>query len=80
MALSARDQSVLEAIAGQLRADDPAFARRFSEHGDGEVTSERIVSSRELWPVALIVVCLAVFAAAMIVAGSPESLPHVVTR
>ncbi|WP_327085895.1 DUF3040 domain-containing protein [Nonomuraea sp. NBC_01738] len=80
MALSSRDQSVLDAIARQIAADDPALVRDLSEHGDGVVTAERIHSTWDAWPVALIAICLAVFTVVLLLAGSPHSLPHTAIR
>lgn len=80
MALSAREQTVLDAIARQFAAEDPALVKSLTEHGDGAVTAERIVSSRDLWPVALIAVCLAVFTAVLVMTGSPHPLPNAVIR
>lgn len=87
MALSAREQSILDTIASQFRTDDPAFARLMSERlGErpdeqpGGTAAGHTVPSRQLWPLALLVTCLVIFAAAMVLAGSPVSLSHGLTR
>ncbi|MEV4064760.1 DUF3040 domain-containing protein [Nonomuraea dietziae] len=73
MALSERERQVLDGIARQFAADDPALARSFSEHGKGPVTAERIAGRWDAWPAALIAVCLALFALVLILSGSPQA-------
>ncbi|MER6945696.1 DUF3040 domain-containing protein [Nonomuraea sp. NPDC000554] len=80
MALSARERSVLDGVARQVRAEDPTLAQDLSEHGSGAVTSERIPSLWEAWPVALVAVALVAFALTLLLTGSPETLPHPVIR
>ncbi|GGS86606.1 DUF3040 domain-containing protein [Nonomuraea spiralis] len=71
MALSARDRSVLKAIARQVREEDPALFAAMSRHG---------ARSPLAWPVALMALCLAVFAVVLLLSGSPDALPHTVIR
>ncbi|MFD1937848.1 DUF3040 domain-containing protein [Nonomuraea mangrovi] len=78
MSLSARERQILDAIARQFAAEEPALARGFSEHGRGRVTAERITAERskgrwEAWPVALIAVCLAVFAVVLLLSGNSRT-------
>ncbi|MBB5077023.1 DUF3040 domain-containing protein [Nonomuraea endophytica] len=80
MALSAREQTVLDAIARQLAVEDPALVKDLSEHGSGVVTAERIPQAWDAWPVALIALCLAVFTVVLLLSGSPSDLPHAVIR
>ena len=76
MALSEREKSVLDAIARQFASEDPVLARDLSEHGDGAVTAERIPSPWDAWPVLLIAICLAVFAFALLMSGTPDTVSH----
>ncbi|MFI6596827.1 DUF3040 domain-containing protein [Nonomuraea sp. NPDC050536] len=80
MALSARERSVLNAIARQIISEDPRLARDLSEHGRGAVTAERIPSGRGSWPILLIAVCLAVFAVTLLVSGGSGSSTHPAIR
>ncbi|NUR91956.1 MAG: DUF3040 domain-containing protein [Nonomuraea sp.] len=80
MGLSARERSALDAIARQFSAEEPVLARDLAEHGDGAVTSERIVQPWDAWPVLLIAVCLAVFALALLMSGTPDTLSHASIR
>ncbi|MET9339774.1 MULTISPECIES: DUF3040 domain-containing protein [unclassified Nonomuraea] len=73
MSLSARERKILDAIARQLATEEPALVRGFAEHGRGPVTAERINGRWEAWPVALIAVCMAVFAVVLLVSGNPRS-------
>jgi hypothetical protein len=77
MALSAREQAELDAIARRIRTEEPALAARLAAHGDDADTR----SARELWPVALIAVCLAVFTVVLALStGSPDVLTQTVIR
>ncbi|MFI6497475.1 DUF3040 domain-containing protein [Nonomuraea typhae] len=80
MALSAREQSVLDAIARQFADEDPALVKDLSEHGRGTVTAERVPGAFDAWPVALIAVCLAVFTLVLLLSGTAGDVPHVVIR
>ncbi|MEU6997660.1 DUF3040 domain-containing protein [Nonomuraea sp. NPDC046570] len=69
-ALTARERTALDAIARQLADDDPALVRSLSEHGSGMVTAERITSRWDAWPVALLAICLAIFAFALLLTSN----------
>lgn len=73
MSLSARERQILDAIARQFATEEPALARGFSEHGRGRVTAERIKGRWDAWPVALIAVCLAVFAVVLLLSGNQRN-------
>ncbi|NUT10285.1 MAG: DUF3040 domain-containing protein [Nonomuraea sp.] len=71
MALSARERSALKAIARQVRQEDPELFRAMSRHG---------APASLAWPLALMAVCLAVFAFVLLTTGSPGTLPHPAIR
>ncbi|MER6576701.1 DUF3040 domain-containing protein [Nonomuraea sp. NPDC001023] len=71
MALSARERSVLKAIARQVRDEDPELYAAMSRHG---------APASLAWPLALMALCLAVFAVVLLLTGSPDPLPHAVIR
>ncbi|MEU5866266.1 MULTISPECIES: DUF3040 domain-containing protein [unclassified Nonomuraea] len=71
MALSAREQSVLKAIARQVRQEDPELFAAMSRHG---------APASLAWPLALMALCLAVFAVVLLLTGSPDTLPHPAIR
>jgi hypothetical protein len=71
MALSERERSALESIARQVRNDDPDLFKAMSRHGEPHALA---------WPVALIAVCVAIFAVVLLTTGSPEALPKLVIR
>lgn len=58
MALSAREQQALDAIARRMRADDPSFARRLATFGAHD--SAPAAPRRRRWPVAVVVVLMVV--------------------
>ncbi|GAA0931249.1 DUF3040 domain-containing protein [Nonomuraea longicatena] len=81
MALSAREQAELDAIARRIRAEEPALAARLAAHDEDADADADTRSARELWPVALIAVCLAVFTVALALStGSPDPLTQTVIR
>jgi len=71
MALSARERSALKAIARQIRQEDPELFHAMSRHG---------APASLAWPVALMAICLAVFAVVLLATGSPDTLPHPAIR
>ncbi|MFI6477980.1 DUF3040 domain-containing protein [Nonomuraea sp. NPDC050663] len=62
MALTSREERKLRKIAAQLIAEDPILSRDLADHGRGSVNAERIPGRWDAWPIALLAVCLAVFA------------------
>ncbi|MER7500073.1 DUF3040 domain-containing protein [Nonomuraea pusilla] len=80
MGLSAREQAVLEAIARRLKEDDPALVKRLSAFGARRAEAACSPSSHEGWPVALIAVCLAVFALVLLLSGSGNGLTNTSIR
>ncbi|NRQ37652.1 DUF3040 domain-containing protein [Nonomuraea sp. NN258] len=72
MALSAHERAALDAIARHLGDSDPTLVRSLAEHGEGEVTAERLPSLWDGWP-ALIAVVLAAFSLLLLFAGSPDA-------
>ncbi|MEU8249348.1 DUF3040 domain-containing protein [Nonomuraea sp. NPDC048916] len=76
MALSAREQQALDAIARRLRAEEPALAESLTELATGRTSVERGPSKPEGWPIALIAISLAVLSLALLYAlsGSPEPM------
>lgn len=73
MALTAREERKLRRIAAQLIAEDPILSQDLARHGRGSVTTERIPGRWDAWPIALLVVCLAVFALTLAVTGTPPA-------